>query len=418
MALWTQLIVWSLTHNIDQITANNTELARNSAKNIFRMVELTRLWNASHGGVYVPVTARTQPNPYLEIPHRDLESTSGVQLTMVNPAFMTRQLTEMLEARSHVKFHITSLKPLRPQNTADAWETLALQQFENDIDEVYERITSDQQDIFRYMAPLLVKKPCLKCHEAQGYQLGDIRGGISVTLEADRLFGSEGVSIRDETINHVAVYLLVALMLLLFFEKMRLQWIQLRLIEQQQEQVIRDRTHELELLARKDALTGLFNRKALDEQLKSEVDRATRYQHEMILMMLDIDHFKLVNDNYSHLAGDRVLKEIARILLKTIRTTDFAARFGGEEFIVLLPETDIKEAGQLAERLRREIGDLKVEDEEGQSIDITASIGVAMFPEHAQTPRNLIGKADEALYEAKKQGRNRVVLVGAERAFG
>ena len=113
-----------------QIEEGIETLARERGSVLFRLVELTRDWNAQHGGVYVRVTENTQPNPYLEHPKRDLETVDGVRLTMVNPAFMTRQIAEIAEAADGVKYHITSLKPIRPANAADPWEAAALAGFE------------------------------------------------------------------------------------------------------------------------------------------------------------------------------------------------------------------------------------------------------------------------------------------------
>ncbi len=413
---WTALVVWLLATNIERIKTTNVEIARNSAKNFFHIIELTRLWNAGHGGVYVPITAQTQPNPHLKIPDRDVTTTSGLKLTKINPAFMTRQLTELIERQSHVSFHITSLNPLRPQNKADTWEVEALRQFERGVDEVYGRTSGELAEVFRYMAPLFVKRPCLKCHEVQGHQLGDIRGGISVTLDAGDLFGSEASALSVEVAKHVGVYLLMVIFVLLFLEKMRQNWLQLQHVEQQQEIVIRERTRELECLATRDGLTGLFNRKALDDQLASEMSRAGRYHHQLSLLMLDIDHFKKVNDVYDHQAGDRVLKAIAEWMQGNIRENDFAARYGGEEFIILLPETGVEYAHDLAERLRSQIEDGVVTSDDGMEIGITVSIGVAVFPDHAENIHDLVKAADKALYRAKRQGRNRVVPAIAQDA--
>jgi len=150
----------------------------------FSMIETHRLWNARHGGVYVPVTDKTQPNPYLEDPLRDLTSTTGIRLTKINPAYMTRQVSEIASEREGAVFHITSLKLLRPENKADRWEADALREFEEGRAEKLELVGSEGEEVFRYMAPLPVEEPCLKCHGSQGYKIGDIRGGVSITISA------------------------------------------------------------------------------------------------------------------------------------------------------------------------------------------------------------------------------------------
>lgn len=171
-----------------QIDENVEVLARERGSVLFRLVELTRDWNAQHGGVYAPVTENTQPNPYLKHPKRDLLTTDGMRLTMINPAFMTRQIAEIAEKADGVKYHITSLKPIRPANAADAWEAESLLAFGNGSRrETLSLQKSESGPIHRYMAPLYVKPACLGCHAEQGYKLGDVRGGISVSMPADRI---------------------------------------------------------------------------------------------------------------------------------------------------------------------------------------------------------------------------------------
>src|SRR5690606_32761904 len=153
----------------------------------------TREWNARHGGVYVVVDDDTQPNPYLQHPARDLETVDGKLLTMVNPAYMTRQIADLALRVDGVHLHITSLRPIRPQNRPDAWEARALEQCEAGAGEMLALVDADGGPAHRYMAPLYVREPCLQCHAAQGYAVGDIRGGISVTMPASVL-----VARRDE----------------------------------------------------------------------------------------------------------------------------------------------------------------------------------------------------------------------------
>ncbi len=176
-----------LLRELQQIDANTAALARERGSVLFRLIELTRDWNAMHGGVYAPVTEATQPNPYLKHPRRDVVTQDGVAMTMINPAYMTRQIAEIAERAEDVRFHITSLNPIRPENRADPWETAALESFEQGIKERTELVDATPAPVHRFMAPLLVKQACLKCHAEQGYKLGQVRGGISVTMPAQQL---------------------------------------------------------------------------------------------------------------------------------------------------------------------------------------------------------------------------------------
>jgi len=157
-------------------------VALKTAQAFFQQVVVTRAWNAGHGGVYVPVTEATRPNPYLDDPLRDLTATNGLKLTKINPAYMTRQIAEIADAQKGIRFHITSLNPIRPENKATEWETAVLRSFAGGVGEYSDFFQDGPATIFRYMAPLFVKKSCLKCHANQGYREGDIRGGISVVL--------------------------------------------------------------------------------------------------------------------------------------------------------------------------------------------------------------------------------------------
>ncbi|MBL3529130.1 MAG: GGDEF domain-containing protein [gamma proteobacterium endosymbiont of Lamellibrachia anaximandri] len=165
---------------------------------------------------------------------------------------------------------------------------------------------------------------------------------------------------------------------------------------------------ELEHLATHDALTGLYNRKALENRIEAELHRTARYNRSLSVFLLDIDHFKSINDTYGHLSGDSVLQCLAKELEVSIRKTDYVARYGGEEFIVVLPETPLQEAMGLAERLRSSIAALSVPLDTGKKIKMTASIGVAAFPVHGQSWQDLLGAADVAMCAAKNAGRDQV----------
>lgn len=159
-----------------------------------------------------------------------------------------------------------------------------------------------------------------------------------------------------------------------------------------------------------DALTGLPNRRAFDDAFVREIARSERHRKPLTLAVLDVDHFKQFNDTYGHATGDEVLKTVGATLMRTLRTTDLGARFGGEEFAVILPETDLSGALVAAERIRRAIGDSSIDVPQGK-VGVTVSIGTVTYNPHrgSATPAKLFEMADKALYCAKQQGRNRVV---------
>lgn len=161
--------------------------------------------------------------------------------------------------------------------------------------------------------------------------------------------------------------------------------------------------------ASQDELTSINNRRAFFEQGKQLFKQAKRYQHPISVMMVDIDHFKNINDNHGHSVGDSVLKTIAQILKKTIREVDILARIGGEEFAIILPHTAIEEASNLAERIRQRIEAERIQHNTLQ-INITASFGIAACMAEGNDLEKMLTKADDALYIAKKKGRNQVKI--------
>lgn len=167
---------------------------------------------------------------------------------------------------------------------------------------------------------------------------------------------------------------------------------------------------ELATQANVDPVTGLPNRRALDDRLAEEVERALRYKQPLSLCFVDLDHFKQVNDHHGHAAGDAALAQVGSILRHTARGIDFVGRFGGEEFIVLVPGTWSEDATILGERLRRSVAEHTFNLGGNRSVRLTISVGVAGLPEHALDAQSLNELADRALYTAKRSGRNQVVL--------
>jgi diguanylate cyclase (GGDEF)-like protein len=161
-----------------------------------------------------------------------------------------------------------------------------------------------------------------------------------------------------------------------------------------------------------DDLTGVASRGHFDAQLSQELNRIQTYGHRSLgLIMLDVDHFKNFNDQYGHQTGDRVLQELARLLQKQVRNVDMVARYGGEEFAIILLEIERPKVIEVAQRLCRAVSEMAVQSLDGQPLRITASFGVACFPDDALDKSTLIQMADRALYQSKDAGRNRVTAI-------
>jgi len=187
----------------------------------------------------------------------------------------------------------------------------------------------------------------------------------------------------------------------MFAEQLGLSVANLRLREALRDQSVRD------------ALTGLFNRRYLEETLEREIRRAVRSEHVLGVLMLDLDRFKKFNDTFGHEAGDTVLRETAAFLRRSVRSEDIVCRFGGEEFVIILPLADLKATQARAERIRSKLRELTILHQ-GKAVGmVTVSVGVAELPQHGTTPKTLLEAADAALYRAKREGRDRVVVADA-----
>ncbi len=363
---------------------------------LFGSIVLTRKWNALHGGVFVEKAPGMLSNPWLENPDR--HGDDGTVYTKKNPALMTREISEIAEREGGFRFHITSLKPLNPANVADPFEREALASFERGATEASTRTENDGKPWYRYMAPLLVEKPCLGCHAKQGYRIGDVRGGISVS------FGT----VEAESAIHRARWAGVGFALLTAALLILLVW---RMVSGLHGRVVAAESR-IRVMALTDELTGLANRRQAGELLLQEVARSARYGRPVSLILFDIDHFKKVNDTYGHEAGDAVLRSVARTAAGALRKTDLGGRWGGEEFLAILPETDAAGARVLAERLRAALDGLRT-PYAGRELHVTVSSGISTWAPAAPSTAAveidvLLRQADEALYRAKDAGRNQV----------
>jgi PAS domain S-box-containing protein len=205
---WTLVAAGSLGWNLLQDRDEALRVARNIALTNYERDVLYRRWAAAHGGVYVPETPNTPPTPYLaQLPERDIVTPSGRRLTLLNPAYMTRQIYELAQEAGLPRGHLTSLKPLRPENAPDPWEKKALEAFEHGQEEVTEVVSIDGKDYMRLMRPFHIDLTCLTCHEEQGYKVGDIRGGISVSVSMSPIM-LKGSHTWSLLLGHVVLWML------------------------------------------------------------------------------------------------------------------------------------------------------------------------------------------------------------------
>lgn len=378
----------------------HTKLIRDNltheARAFFQEIVKTRHWIIKQDGVYVKKKPGMRIDPFLaEIEGLDASITdeAGSEYLLRNHAAITKMISDMATEERLFGLNITSLTPLNILNEPDAFERAALDAFEKGNNEVSEFEKTPSGTIFRYMAPLLTEETCLKCHGGQGYAVGDIRGGISISIPASHVM---------KEVNETRIYILIsAIVLLTLLISLIVYIAKLFIIDLDKSE------KKLVVLATTDYLTGLLNRREGEKRFKQEMVRSARESQSLAVLVLDIDLFKQINDNFGHQAGDEAIKRVAEILVTTLRGYDIICRYGGEEYLVVLPATGLKKSIEIAERIRQTIANEVIQSRNGKDIRLTISIGVsALRPD--DTLDSLLYRADNALFIAKEEGRNQV----------
>ena len=363
------------------------------ASTLLNSITLARKWNANHDGVYVEKKKGVKPNPYLD--KAEIKTIDGKVFIKRNPAQMTREISEYAEKEGLFKFHLTSLNLVNPANKPDDFETSALSLFEKGTKEASRTEVKNGITYFRYMAPLYIDKECLQCHSAQGYKIGEVRGGISITFDIENIRSK----LKTNLIYAIIFGLLsISSLLGLIF------LFTVRLINKTSE--IQQR---FEYLAITDGLMEIFNRRHIMTRFNEEFERARRLKKDLGCIMIDIDRFKSINDEFGHLVGDEALREVSVRIKNAIRIYDVLGRYGGEEFLIVLPDTDFDNTRSLAERIRENVkADMFLSTDMPLHIHLTISLGIARMTEEDSSIDDIIKRADDGLYKAKNSGRDRV----------
>ncbi|MDO8880297.1 MAG: diguanylate cyclase [Coriobacteriia bacterium] len=372
--------------------------ALTQARSYTDLIIAARAWNSQAGGVYVRKTDTVQSNPYLILlgVDPDLTLPDGSVLTLRNPAAMTREIAEQLPlAEAGSEFKLTSLEPVNPDNAPDEWERSGLVEFDRGAEEYWAVAEENDTRLFRYMRPLIVDESCLSCHGESGYEVGDVRGAISIRLPHQ----ATAAALEETRIRLVAIAAVILAVSWLFV------WLASRIFASR----LTEANRRLEHAATTDALTGLRNRGYVIARLGQELDRVRRHEHSIGVALVDIDHFKHVNDAYGHAAGDEALRQVASALRSAVRTYDVVGRFGGEELLIVAPDIEPDELAVLAERIRTMVASAVIDVLAGERL--TVSIGTAHVRpgDPVESTDALVARADAAMYAAKEAGRDRVV---------
>ncbi len=391
---WTVIIASMYYWAVQAEKDHHQKLIELKAEALGRQTQILRQWIGGHGGVYVEQGEGIEPNPQLShIPERDIETRTGRQLTLLNSPTVLREILTEFESTSSDQIRLVSENPINPRGELDPWEKTTLEKLQSGSKEVQEQTVKDGANVFRLMYPIKQQQKCKRCHDYQVETEGDVVGGLSILVDRSQTDKVFYTLTRRMSFAYIGVWFAGALGFLLFdlgARKMLLK---------------------IEFTSTHDALTKLKNRGAIERMHRFCVQVAHRYKQSYSVLLCDVDLFKKVNDSYGHSAGDKALQIMAGTLQKTIRATDVAGRFGGEEFLVLAPNSDIDATLTLAERILQSIREEGIPHTDGEPFHITVSIGVATISHQANDAESILKVADKALYRAKDEGRNRICTV-------
>jgi len=251
---WTLIFIGLSAHDLYDLKHNYYEIARREANIHFNKDQSSRLWAASHGGVYVPITEQTPANPFLShVANRDILLENGESLTLMNPAYMLRQIMEQYKDRYGVYGHLTSLKYYRKETAPDAWERSVLLDFERGVKEVVEKTSISGKPFLRLMRPMITEQSCLKCHGNQGYKVGDIRGGISVAVPMDDYLHAYRSHLKEHLITNGSLWFIGILIMSVAARGLRVHMANRAEIERQLE--ISQKNYKT---AMENSLTGIY----------------------------------------------------------------------------------------------------------------------------------------------------------------
>jgi len=400
---WTLLVGGSLYWNLHQLQHATINTATTAARSSLAKDIGFRNWASSHGGVYVPPTSNTPSNPYLNVPKRDVVTTDGMRLTLMNPAYVIREIQRDFSGSAHIKSQLTSLKLFNPINAPDEWEARALKSFDEGSKEALEVSEIEGKLYLRLMLPLPVTEACLKCHDKQGYKVGENRGGIGASVLLEPYTEVQLVRGNHMSLSHGVIWLIGLSTAFLVYRR------------EKQVSAEREVTQEnIRNWAYHDDLTQLPNRHLLKDRLQQAASISGRNGMSCAVLFIDLDHFKTLNETKGYEVGDTLLIQVAERLLCNAREADTVARLGADEFVVVLKTLDasISEATEQARVAAGKYQELLSQPYQlKEHIHVlTPSIGIVVFKGEQSNVENLLKFAEVAMHQAKTSGRNAIVF--------
>lgn len=368
-----------------------TETVKLKAESMANHAQALRSWIGKQGGVYIEVEGDIKPHPLLaQLPERDVKTPSGRKLTLLNSPFVLSQISPYFKSGKGDKIHLVSNTPMNPSNYPDPWEKNALKRLEAGVLKV-DKVTYDSENsYYRLIYPMNIKPKCLNCHHNYSKTSNKVIGGLSVAVDKTPYDQLTQNVLHEIRMGYFSIWIVGLLGLALF------DFVSVRFLRR------------IEAMATHDGLTDLYNRREIERYIDIECKRANRYTTQLSVILLDIDHFKKVNDQYGHPAGDQALRIVSKVIRQNIRKTDIAGRYGGEEFLILAPGISLEGTKTLTERLRTMIKTTPIQINSQKTITVTASMGFSCHSSAKTSPESLVKSADEALYQAKTDGRDRI----------
>ncbi|MFY9089019.1 diguanylate cyclase [Arcobacter aquimarinus] len=372
-------------------------------------------WNSQKGSIYIKAYEEIDANQFIK---DGIVHTNDKELLIkMNPAWMIRELSEVSNLKQNYYFKITSLSPLNPINKPDKFEKRALEQLNSNKEENF--YTSLEEDKYNFLGALKVQPSCLSCHNTQNYKVGDIIGGLRVSVPIENY--KENIKIiesKSNLLNIVTIFTSIVFMGIITYTITSIYARELNILKLNKtlELKVNQRTKDLTKANKKllensitDYLTNLSNRRHFFEVGLKTFHLAKRENIPLSIICVDIDFFKNINDTYGHNIGDEILKFISRIMEKSIRKSDTLARTGGEEFSILLYNTNENQAFILAEKIRQNIEKASFKDE-NLEVKVTISLGISQLSKDDKDLDSIIKRADKALYMAKEKNRNTTII--------
>jgi len=388
------LITVSLTWNLFLVSDKTYSQVYSLADAALQKDMSYRKFVSSVGGVYINKERGIPPNMHLShLKNKEITTPNGEHLSLVNSTYFMRLVYNNDEENQHsIQSHVSGKYPLNKKNTANEWEKKAFQQFQAGKKEYSVIQTSNGKSHFQLIRPRFAESKCLGCHNNHDYKIGDVMGGVSVSIDYDRFQQQATIHSTVLIFGHILFAVLGLLAIRIYFNNLSQKEISLK------------------LSSNYDSLTKLPNREQFTSLLDKSIAESKQSGKHGAVILIDLDRFKNINDSLGHLVGDELIKQLAARMYKTIGRDGIIARLGGDEFVILLPELnkDFDIATTTAESYSRRLKTNMMEafTVENNQLFVTLSMGIVLFPEQGESKSDILKYADSAMYLAKNKGRN------------